>query len=61
MRLALSGLLTDEQKAQFPQMGCCGKMDGEKKQGACCKMKKEMKMEHGKCQKAEEEKKEEKK
>ena len=38
--------------------GC--KMGGENKCGGC-KMMKEMKMDHGKCQKAEEEKKEEKK
>ena len=64
---AVRALLTDEQKAKLPEMGGCGmmmhkqgccKMGGEHKCGADCKMKKEMKMEHGKCQKAAEEKKE---
>jgi hypothetical protein len=70
-RLAVRALLTDEQKAKLAEMGgCmmggmagammhgmgCGKMGGEK-QGSCCRMKQEMKMDHGKCQKAEEEKK----
>ena len=62
---AVRALLTDEQKAKLPKMGGCGmmmhkqgccKMAGEHKHGADCKMKKEMKMEHGKCQKAMEEK-----
>jgi len=68
-REAVRALLTDEQKAKLPEMGGCGKMHGmgcckmggEQKQGADCKMKKEMKADHSKCQKAEEAKKEEKK
>jgi Spy/CpxP family protein refolding chaperone len=57
-RLAVRALLTAEQKAKFDEMGCCGKgMMGGK-----CNMKEHgMKKDHGKCQKAEEEKKEEKK
>ncbi len=62
-RLAVRALLTDEQKAKLGEMGCgmgCGmmmhgqggcKMGGEKKEGHCDKM------EHSKCQKAEEKKK----
>lgn len=71
--LAVRALLTDEQKAKFAEMGGMGcgmmmhgqggmmgkKMDD--KSGKCCGMKKEMKMDHSKCQKKVEEKKEEKK
>jgi hypothetical protein len=66
-REAVQALLTAEQKAKLGEMSCgmmmhgmggC-KMGGEHMQGAGCKMKKEMKMDHGKCQKAAEEKKEE--
>jgi len=75
-RLAVKALLSDEQKAKLGEMGCgmgcgmmggmmhgrgCSKMDGEKMQGKCGHMKKEMKMDHSACQKAAEEKKEEKK
>jgi len=75
-RLAVKALLTDEQKAKLGEMGCgmgcgmmgammhgqgCCKMGGEKKMGGCGMMKKEMKMDHSACQKAAEEKKEEKK
>ena len=64
---AVRALLTDEQKAKLPEMGGCGKMQGmgcckmgdEHKQGAECKMKAEVKMDHSKCQKVEEKKKEE--
>lgn len=52
---AVRALLTDEQKAKLPEMGGCGKMQGM----GCCKMKEEVKMDHSKCQKAEEKKKEE--
>ena len=66
---AVRALLTDEQKAKLPEMGGCGKMQGmgcckmagEHKPGADCKMKKDVKADHSKCQKAAEEKKEEKK
>jgi hypothetical protein len=65
---AVRALLTDEQKAKLPEMGGCGKMHGmgckmghEQKQSADCKMKADTKMDHSKCQKAEEGKKEEKK
>jgi len=62
---AVRALLTDEQKAKLPEMGGCCKMQGmgcckmagAHKQGADCKMKKEMKADHVKCQKAEAEKK----
>ena len=72
-RLAVKALLTDEQKAKLGEMGCgmgcgmmmhgqgCCKMGGEKMQGKCGHMKKEMKMDHSACLKAAEEKKEEKK
>ncbi len=70
-RLAVTALLTPEQKAKLGDMSCgmtgsmmhgqgCGKMAGEKMQGKCGHMKKEMKMDHSACQKAAEEKKEEK-
>jgi Spy/CpxP family protein refolding chaperone len=75
-RLAVKALLTDEQKAKLGEMGCgmgcgmrgammhgqgCCKMGPEKKTGECGMMKKERKMDHSACQKAAEEKKEEKK
>ena len=65
-RLAVKALLTDEQKAKLGEMGCmggmgCGMMAGGMHGQGCCKMKKEMKMDHSQCQKAAEEKKEEKK
>jgi Spy/CpxP family protein refolding chaperone len=64
-RLAVRALLTAEQKAKFDEMGCCG-MDGCMMGGQQMHMKggmkgHGMKMEKGKCQKAEEEKKVEKK
>jgi hypothetical protein len=71
--LAVRALLSDEQKAKLGEMGCgmmggmgCGMMHQGCKMGAGkmagqCGMKHGQKMEHGKCQKAEEEKKEEKK
>lgn len=59
---AVRALLTDEQKAKLPEMGGCGKMQGM----GCCRMHMQggmkehgMKMDHSKCQKAEEKKKEE--
>lgn len=69
-RLAVRALLTAEQKAKFDEMGCCGMgngmmggcmMGGKQMAGKGCDMKKDMKMDHSKCQKAMEEKKEEKK
>jgi Spy/CpxP family protein refolding chaperone len=74
-RLAVRALLSDEQKAKLGDMGCmggmgcgmkmhgqgCCKMGGEKMRSGCGHMKKEMKMDHSCCQKAAEEKKEEKK
>ncbi len=70
-RLAVRALLTVEQKAKFDEMGCCGMMGGMGSMMGGCQMKAEegkcgmkehgKKMEHGKCQKAAEEKKEEKK
>jgi Spy/CpxP family protein refolding chaperone len=70
-RLVVKALLTDEQKAKLGDMGCgmmmhgqgcmMGKKQMNEKSGDGCKMKKEMKMDHSQCQKAAEEKKEEKK
>lgn len=71
--LVVRALLTVEQKAKLDEMGCgmgcgmmmhgqgCCKMAGEKMQGKCGQMKKEMKMDHSACLKAAEAKKEEKK
>ena len=59
--LAVRALLTDEQKAKCDAMGC-GMMGGMGMMGGKCGMKEHgMKMGKGKCPKAEEEKKEEKK
>jgi Spy/CpxP family protein refolding chaperone len=59
--LAVRALLTAEQKAKLPEMGGCGMGGGMM---GCCQMHMQggmkehgMKMEHGKCQKAEAEKK----
>ncbi|HUU05776.1 MAG TPA: periplasmic heavy metal sensor [Patescibacteria group bacterium] len=75
-RLAVKALLTDEQKAKFDAMGCGmmmggGMMHGHGGMKGGCMMKTKddkgsmkghgMKMDHSKCQKAEEQKKEEKK
>jgi Spy/CpxP family protein refolding chaperone len=70
-RLAVRALLSAEQKAKLGEMGCgmmmhgqgcmMGKKQMNEKSGDGCKMKKEMKMDHSQCQKAAEEKKEEKK
>ena len=58
---AVRALLNDEQKAKFDAMGCCGMMMGgckmEAKEGKCGMKEHGKKMDHGKCQKAEEEKK----
>jgi Spy/CpxP family protein refolding chaperone len=59
--LAVRALLTDEQKAKFDEMGCCGMGCGV--MGSCRMhmkggmMKHGMRMDHSKCQKAAEEKK----
>jgi len=75
-RLTVKALLTDEQKAKFDAMGCGmmmggGMMHGHGGMKGGCMMKAKddkgcmkghgMKMDHSKCQKAEEQKKEEKK
>jgi hypothetical protein len=68
---AVRALLTDEQKVKFDEMGCCsmgggmmhgmgcmmGKKQMDAKEGKCGMKGHGMKMEKGKCQKAEEEKK----
>lgn len=58
-RLAVRALLTDEQKTKFDEMGCCnmGGCRKDAKEGKCGMKEHGMKMEHGKCQKAEAEKK----
>jgi Spy/CpxP family protein refolding chaperone len=66
--LAVRALLTDEQKAKFTEMGCGGMMMHgmgcmmggcmkDAKAGKCGMKGHEMKMDHSKCQKAEEAKK----
>ena len=59
--LAVRDLLTPEQKAKFDEMGCCGMMGGRQMHMKGGMKEHGKKMDHGKNQKAEEEKKEEKK
>jgi|WetSurMetagenome_2_1015567.scaffolds.fasta_scaffold101477_2 Spy/CpxP family protein refolding chaperone len=58
------GCMMGKKQMDEKSAGCCkmkGEMKMDDKSGAGCKMKKEMKMDHSQCQKAAEEKKEEKK